>query len=78
MIRLSQTPTNDQAQAIITAGPGACVQHPRAGNRRGRGKVERQLGALGVPRSIVATLGWSTGSTEPEAPDQAAAAAELE
>lgn len=62
MIRLSQIPTAAQAEAIIAAGPGALVQHPRAGNRKGRGRLARQLGALGVPSEIVATIGWSTTS----------------
>ena len=66
MIRLSLHPTSAQAQAIITAGAGAAVQHVRAGNRKGRGQVIRKLGALGVPSSITKTLGWSTADADAE------------
>lgn len=62
MIRLSQNPTAEQAQAVAAAGHGALVQHPRAGNRAGRAKIGRQLGALGVPTEVVSTIGWVTSS----------------
>lgn len=73
MIRLSQNPTAEQAQAIAEAGPGALVQHPRAGNRKGRAKIGRQLGALGVPTAVVSTIGWATSAgdvTEQEPGDE--------
>jgi hypothetical protein len=62
MIRLSQNPTQAQADAVKAAGNGACVQHPRAGTRKGRARLARQLVALGVPSSATATLGWVTGA----------------
>lgn len=62
MIRLSQIPTQAQADAVKAAGNGACVQHPRAGTRKGRARLARQLVALGVPSSATATLGWVTGA----------------
>ncbi len=70
MIRLSQIPTQAQADAVKAAGNGACVQHPRAGTRKGRARLARQLVALGVPSSATATLGWVTGAElEPEQGD---------
>lgn len=69
MIRLdSQIPTQAQADAVKAAGNGACVQHPRAGTRKGRARLARQLVELGVPSSATATLGWVTavpGNTIP-------------
>ncbi len=68
MIRLSQIPTQAQADAVKAAGNGAYGQDPRAGPRKGRARLARQLVELGVPSSATATLGWVTGAEldEPE------------
>lgn len=67
MITLSTIPTKAQAEAIKCAGKACCVQHPRAGNRRARAHLIRQLTAKGLPRRVALTLSWTTeGAPLPE------------
>ena len=60
MITLSTPPTKQEAEAIVAAGRGTLVAHPRAGSKRGRDQLRTQLGRVGVPTRIAMTLAWTT------------------
>jgi len=70
-IQLSRNPTREQVAAIIRAGEGSSVAHPRAGNRAARRKLLGQITALGCPRRLALTLRWCTsaGTVAHEEPD---------
>lgn len=68
MITLSTPPTKQEAEAIIAAGTGTIVAHPRAGSKRGRVQLRTQLGHVGVPNRLAMTLAWTTDAGPVPAP----------
>lgn len=74
IITLSLPVTEAQAKAIVAAGSGCPVHHPRAGTRQGRLQLGRAIGAavgkLGGETDVgrlLKTLAWSTTGEPPKA-----------
>lgn len=66
-ISISLPVTEAQAEAVIAAGPGATVHHPRATSIPGRRQLSTALTVAGVPSRLVKTLAWQ-GHGAPHAP----------
>ena len=64
-IRLHLPIDQDTVDAILKAGEGATVTHPRARTRLGRMALRGELTAAGVPDRLARTLAWAPSGGYP-------------